>query len=110
MDRSNPDALKEALAMTCTDTETALAKAFDAELRAGIGAESYAEVIRRNRTPEYDGACASHDFCDANEIMDTAFVSVMGRSTIPDDEDAFISEEDTDLWNRTWNAWRAMTA
>lgn len=93
-----------------TYTEIALAKAFDAELRAAIGAESYAEVIRRNRTPEYACACASHDFCDANEIMDAAFMFVTGRSTIPEDEDAFISEEDTDLWNRAWDAWRAMTA
>ena len=96
--------------MTYTHTEIALAEAFDAELRAEIGAESYAEVIRRNRTPEYDGACASHDFCDANETMDAAFMFVMGRSTIPDDEEAFISEEDTDLWNLAWDAWRAMTA
>lgn len=96
--------------MTYTDTEIALAKAFDAELRGEIGAQSYAEVIRLNRTPEYNCACASHDFCDANEIMDAAFVSVTGRSTIPDDEDAFISEENTDLWNRAWDAWRAMTA
>ena len=93
-----------------TYTETAIARAFDAKLRADIGAESYAEVIQRNRTPEYVCTCASHDYCDANEIMDAAFLIVMGRSTIPDDEEAFISQEDADLWNRAWDAWRAMTA
>ena len=96
--------------MTYTETETAIARAFDAKLRADIGACAYAEVVRRNRTLEYDCACASHDFCDANEVMDAAFLIVMGRSTIPDDEEAFISQEDADLWNHAWDAWRAMTA
>lgn len=95
--------------MTYTDTEIAIAKAFDAELRAEIGADSYRAAIDLNARADSLG-CASHDYCDANEIMDAAFMSVMGRSTIPDDEEAFISEEDTDLWNRAWDAWRAMTA
>ena len=87
----------------------AIARAFDARLKAAIGPDNYRAVIDLNGRPDSLG-CASHDYCDANEVMDAAFSDVMGRSTIPDDEEAFISEEDTDLWNRAWDAWREMTA
>ena len=87
----------------------AIARAFDARLLAEIGPDKYRTVIDLNAHADSLG-CASHDYCDANEIMDAAFSDVMGRSTIPDNEEAFISEEDTDLWNCAWEAWRAMTA
>ena len=87
----------------------AIARAFDARLIAEIGPDSYRAVIEMNASADSLG-CASHDYCDANEIMDAAFSDVMGRSTLPDDEEAFISQEDTDLWNDAWDAWRAMTA
>ena len=89
--------------MTYTETEIAIAKAFDAELRAEINAETYVEVIRRNRTPKYGCACASHDFCDANMPMLEAYKRVTGCN-FPD------TEEEMDVWNRAWEAWRAMTA
>lgn len=89
--------------MTYTETEIAIAKAFDAELRGEISAETYAEVIRRNRTAKYDCACASHDFCDANMPMLEAYKRVTGRR-FPD------TEAEMDTWNRAWEAWREMTA
>ena len=53
---------------------------------------------RLNETdPDYaDGACASHDFCDANMAMAPAFTQVMGRE--PD----VSSEEDAAIWSDAW--------
>jgi hypothetical protein len=62
-----------------------LARAFARELHATIGASDYAEVLRRNATPEYDSACASHDFCDANMVMDAAFRDTFGVEFSMDD-------------------------
>ncbi|MFN3261258.1 MAG: hypothetical protein ACE37J_11940 [Pikeienuella sp.] len=78
----------------------ALALAFAAELRKEITDESVAEVVRRNTLPTYAAACASHDFCDANMVMASAFERVMER---PFD---FGSETDMDIWNRAWDAAR----
>ena len=51
---------------------------FATKLRAEVGTEYIDEVNRRNATPEYDGLCASHDFCDANQVMVDALKD-MGR-------------------------------
>lgn len=77
-----------------------VARLFDATLRIEIGDDNYNEVVRLNRTAEYTGCCASHDFCDANMVMLKVF-QMIGA------DDA--SDEGNSLWNRSWNAWRAMT-
>ena len=92
--------------MTYTETEQALAKAFDVQLRLDIGAFNYAEVRRRNLRPDYACACASHDFCDANMTMLDAYQRVTGWEFPECDEQA---ESDMDTWNRAWQAWREMT-
>lgn len=43
-----------------------------------------------------DDTCATHDFCDANMPMATAFEEVMDR------ELDCASEDDTTLWNMAW--------
>ena len=92
--------------MTYTETELALARAFDVELRAEIGADKYADVIRLNRLPQYDCACASHDFCDANMVMLSAYQRATGRE-VPDCDEQ--TEGDMPVWNYAWGAWREMT-
>lgn len=49
----------------------------------------------------HGNACPSHDHCDANEVMDKAFVAVVGREM--DCE----SDSDIALWNAAWNLARA---
>lgn len=63
--------------------------------------DDMATIRERNATAEYrdTGACATHDFCDANELMSTAFESVTGRPIIADDG---IPDADIDLWNQAW--------
>lgn len=67
------------------------------DLASAIGAELLPIIASKNATPEYAGACASHDFCDANESMGRAFSRIMARAYDLD------SRADSDLWNRAWN-------
>ncbi len=56
------------------------------------------EINRRNRELKEDGdSCATHDFCDANEVMAEAFRKVVGR------EQEMDSDKDTDIWNAAWS-------
>lgn len=58
---------------------------------------SVEEVVRRNRDDAVPGICHSHDFCDANIVMETAFTQTLNRT--PD----LSSDLDTKLWNEAWN-------
>lgn len=80
-----------------TDT-TKLAAEFSRRVRRDL-AEHLPEIRRRNAASEY--GCATHDFCDANEIMGEAFKAVMGRNILPDD-DSEPTESDCDLRNAAW--------
>lgn len=87
-------------------TPEAVAAKFDAFLREWLAEGDYQEMLRRNRTPEYGaGACASHDFCDANMAMEEALQS-FGINADKVGEDT----PETALWNAAWNAWRASKA
>lgn len=55
----------------------------------------------QERSASYSNACPSHDHCDANEVMDKAFVAIVGREM--DCE----SDKDIALWNAAWNLARA---
>lgn len=82
-------------------TETRIAAAFIARLRAALNHAQLVEIDRRNSTPGYIAACASHDFCDANMPMGEAFRAVTGRDPDP------ASEDDARLINAAWDAARA---
>ena len=49
--------------------------------------EELTEVKRRNATPEYATACASHDFIDANHYALAAFEAHYGREADLSDAD-----------------------
>jgi len=80
-----------------------LAAAFYTVLFSWLDRDALAMVRARNATPEYgdSGACASHDFCDANMAMAHAFVIVLGRKH---DGDA---DADNALWNEAWSRAKA---
>lgn len=81
--------------------EQILAAEFARELNAELTAEQLAIVRERNATPAYTAACASHDFCDANMPMVTAFIRVYAAYPKPD------SEYDSRVINEAWNIARA---
>lgn len=54
-------------------------------------ADDLEEIVRRNLTDQYENCCATHDFCDANMLMDEAFRDVVGQELRTDsDVDLFI--------------------
>lgn len=77
-----------------------IASAFSALVRRDLG-DNLPEIAARNARPDYQGACATHDFADANMIMAEAFESAMGRAI------DIASDADCALWNRAWDIARA---
>lgn len=85
-----------------------LARVFSDALRKEIGADKLAEVVRLNATEVPGTVCHSHDFCDANVVMDVAWKSVFGREVrLPcDAEDGHCTHEQVDEDLRRWElAW-----
>jgi hypothetical protein len=66
-------------------------------LKDWIGTVFIAEVNRRNRRSDYEGCCASHDFCDANMAMLKAFEDITGQEY--DSDDGY----QTSLMNEAWD-------
>lgn len=54
-----------------------LAEEFARLIRAQLDTATLCEIRRRNASPDYAAVCATHDFCDANEIMAQAWHNVM---------------------------------
>lgn len=72
-----------------------LANAFSAHVRSVL-ADDLPEILKRNATYPA-GTCATHDFCDANEIMAAAWKEVMGTEVdVGDDEQSAV-------WSAAWN-------
>lgn len=83
-------------------TATELAEEFAAALLLSIGEEALKQVIERNAAHS-DSACASHDFCDANEVMLKA-VTQFG----PWDVDEVIQDPAwCTLWGDAWDLAKA---
>lgn len=78
-----------------------LAREFSARLRNYLSAGEMEMVVTLNRLPHYIGACASHDYVDANCVMAEAFFSTYGREWNP------ASAEDTGAINSAWDIARA---
>ena len=74
-----------------------IAERFALILRHWLNNDQWNEMVRRNTYDEayQDGACASHDFCDANMAMAEAIHQITGREVDID--------SDNDLWNIAWD-------
>lgn len=86
-----------------------LAAAFWDEIRRAFTKPEIAKIRRRNRAYDAAGsdACATHDFCDANEIMLAAFQREFCRQPLfLDDVGEDAAHPDFDLWNRAWERTR----
>jgi hypothetical protein len=69
---------------------------FSQRVRDYLSPEQMQQVLTRNLSGS-PSVCATHDFCDANELMAQAFVLVMGREPEPS------SSLDAELWNCAWS-------
>lgn len=72
-----------------------LADEFTQRVRDFLPPEQMQEIVKRNLSNN-PSVCATHDFCDANELMAQAFVQVMGRESNPS------SSVDAELWGAAW--------
>lgn len=69
-----------------------LAREFSIRAREYLSMDEMEEVIKRNRTEEVPLVCHTHDFCDANMIMDAAMEKLGLRS------------KNEDVTNQLWSA------
>ena len=58
--------------------------------------KTLSEIRRRNRAETNPSVCHTHDFCDANLLMDDAWRFTFGRDTNLDDE------VDCAVWSNAW--------
>lgn len=96
--------------MTPTSTPTHVAREFVARLRRGL-TRVQREALTADQVrlfDEYDEAglvpdvCASHDYCDANDVMEEALHHFGVTDVFADDA--------TDLWNDSWKIAARMIA
>ncbi len=80
-----------------------ISKAFSRLVRKELRAD-LKEIRRLNKEEYEEGVCATHDFCDANELMHDAFVSVMGEFHW---EPEAALQADSQLWSEAWNLSKA---
>lgn len=87
----------------------AMARRFSELLLDEIGETRLSAVNERNGTDAFyrtSDTCASHDFCDANMVMEAAFRHIMGRDPwMPcDREEGKCTEDDEQADVHAWNA------
>lgn len=89
-----------------TDLINQLSDEFSRLIVEAFTADQLAETIAKNHTAEYAGLCATHDYCDANMVMDEAFINIIGRDYIFFDDEHPETEEqnkqDVALENAAW--------
>lgn len=75
----------------------AVATEFTKVLKGWLTPAEWKEMVKTNTTPEYQhGACASHNYCDANEAMMAAFDEFKVPYPADEHPDSFT------LWNEAW--------
>jgi hypothetical protein len=96
--------------MTRDQQVNMIAEAFGEVMRQWLTPAEFAEMKRRNETEAAyaEGACASHDYCDANMAMMEAFDQIMGRLLTVESDDMAQAEADCAIWNDAWNLSRKL--
>jgi len=87
-------------------TET-LAKAFCDVVTRSLSSDELLQVIEWNRAEKDPLVCHTHDYCDANMLMDEAFTEAFGCSPLDDGQrdpkDDGMTLANVTLWNAAWN-------
>jgi len=81
-----------------------VAQRFAILLFGAFGAETMGRIAGSNaarRVAGDSGSCASHDYCDANEVMAGALMDVFGPDVAFDYEGA-IRDDACAVWNAAW--------
>jgi hypothetical protein len=87
-----------------TLTPQILAAKFAELLHEQLGRGEMAKVIARNRREPSESVCHSHDFLDANMVMDDAFLQILGYSACDTGGEGIgcMSDKCMELWNAAW--------
>lgn len=80
-----------------TPAPAELARSFSRNVKRFLRRIHFTEAVRRNRLQENPSVCHTHDFCDANELMISAF----REHGIEDFSMA--DEAMCRLWNEAWD-------
>lgn len=91
-----------------------VAFSFGKRLEEAVGADAYLAIVEQNAERGNDCCCASHDHCDANEVMDAAMAAHGIAQPDTDDYDMDTQpdmfhdadEAHTELWNAAWSHWK----
>lgn len=86
---------------TDKDAAEVLAVEFSKTIREWLPLPELALTIARNHEEQDKRICHSHDFCDANMAMDSAWREVFGDPPDPSGEGW------QDVWNRAWEKAKA---
>lgn len=89
------------MAHTLADLQLEAAREFSKIVQRDL-ADHLPEIIDTNRYID-SFACATHDFCDANELMAEAMQTALGLSRWPDLE----NDEMLEIWNGAWELAKA---
>jgi hypothetical protein len=79
-----------------------VAKEFSKLLLDEIGVEKLRQVVDLNKKEKDKNICHSHDFCDSNMVMQSAFKAI-GIDLEKNYPDALQNESITEIWNAAWN-------
>lgn len=85
---------------TTLPTPAKVALAFAQHLHATLADSEMLDVLVSNRHEPSSIVCHSHDFCDANMVMDAAMRS-LGVDPLPEGQDG-MPEAVQALWNEAW--------
>lgn len=81
-----------------------VAKAFCVAMRQELNIDQMQLVIERNRNEPSDAICHTHDFCDANVVMDEVCKRLNAELEFqPDENDEAKVQKQCDLWNEAWS-------
>lgn len=74
-----------------------LAQAFGEQVQTAFGPAQFREICYLNKSSHASTSiCATHDFCDANMLMEAAFQATFGR------ESDVADEADAKVWSDAW--------
>lgn len=90
-----------------TDPAIRIANAFAIRLKKEIGEDKFKAVLEANRTEANPEICHSHDFVDANVLMDEAFKEVLGvLATSTGTGGKLMNAKADALWAAAWTIFR----
>lgn len=85
-------------------TVACIARLFSYEVSTRLSESQLAAVRKLNRDEKLEYVCHTHDFCDANLLMDAAFVKC---GLVEDNDVDVIGEHLQPVWNAAWDVAKA---